>query len=315
MRILNLEPQDYNPDARAILDKIGTVENGPLSRAALKKSIGIYNVIIVRLGHKIDREILKGAQNLKVIVTATTGLNHIDEADARKHGIEILSLKGEREFLESIHATSEHTFALLLSLIRNIPSSFCDIRSRKWSRDAFKGIELNGKTLGIIGYGRIGSKVAKYGESFGMKVIANDILDIPGVNITDFETLLKKSDIVSIHVPYSEKTHEMISRKEFSKMKQGGVFINTARGEVVDEKALLEALKSGHLAGAALDVLQGENSGKKSWMKNDPLIRYACRNSNLLITPHTGGATRDSMAKTEIFMAEKLLKWKNSRPA
>ncbi|MCE7887561.1 MAG: hypothetical protein DYH13_08710 [Alphaproteobacteria bacterium PRO2] len=309
MKILNLEPQDYSAEAHALLERAGTVDNGPLSRAALKKNIKNYHALIVRLGHKIDKEILSVAGNLKVIVTATTGLNHIDLGEAEKRGIEILSLKGEREFLDNIHATAEHSFALLLSLIRKIPASACDVHDGKWNRDDFKGTELNGRTIGIIGYGRIGSKVAKYAGAFGMNVIANDILDIPGVNIIDLNSLLSQSDIVSLHVPYSESTHHMIDRPRFRQIKKGALFINTARGEIVDEAALLEALKSGHIAGAALDVLQGENSGKKSWLKNDPLWKYARKNSNLLITPHTGGATYDSMAKTEIFMAHKFLKW------
>jgi D-3-phosphoglycerate dehydrogenase len=309
MKILNLEPQDYSAEAHALLEKAGTVDNGPLSRAALKKSIKNYNVLVVRLGHKIDTEVLSAANNLKIIITATTGLNHIDVDEAEKRGIEILSLKGEREFLDNIHATAEHSFALLLSLIRKIPASACDVHDGKWNRDSFKGTELNGRTIGIIGYGRIGSKVAKYAEAFRMNVIANDILDIPGVNITDLNSLLSQSDIVSLHVPYSANTHHMIDRSRFQQMKKGALFINTARGEIVDESALLEALKSGHVAGAALDVLQGENSGKKSWVKNDPLWKYARKNSNLLITPHTGGATYDSMSKTEVFMAHKFLKW------
>jgi D-3-phosphoglycerate dehydrogenase len=309
MKILNLEPQDYSAEAHALLEMAGTVDNGPLSRAALKKSIKNYNVLVVRLGHKIDTEVLSVANNLKIIITATTGLNHIDVDEAEKRGIEILSLKGEREFLDNIHATAEHSFALLLSLIRKIPASACDVHDGKWNRDSFKGKELNGRTIGIIGYGRIGSKVAKYAEAFRMNVIANDILDIPGVNITDLNSLLSQSDIVSLHVPYSANTHHMIDRSRFQQMKKGALFINTARGEIVDESALLEALKSGHVAGAALDVLQGENSGKKSWVKNDPLWKYARKNSNLLITPHTGGATYDSMSKTEVFMAHKFLKW------
>jgi D-3-phosphoglycerate dehydrogenase len=142
-----------------------------------------------------------------------------------------------------------------------------------------------------------------------MNVIANDVLDIPGVNMTDLNSLLSRSDIISLHVPYSESTHHLIGRSRFQQMKEGALFINTARGEIVDEAALLDALQSGRIAGAALDVLQGENSGDKLWLKKDPLLKYARKNSNLLITPHTGGATYDSMAKTEIFMAHKFLKW------
>ncbi len=311
MKILNLEPKDYSPEAQAILEKIGSVDNGPFSRAQLKKVIGGYDVLITRLGHQIDAEILAQAKKLKVIVTATTGLNHIDTAETEKRKIEILSLKGEREFLDGIHATAEHTMALMLSLVRNIPASVCDVCDGNWNRDAFRGAELAGKTLGIVGYGRLGSKVAKYAEAFGMKILANDILDIAGINMIDLDTLLSQSDIVSLHVPYSDRTHEMIGEAQFKKMKKGAFLINTSRGGVVDEAELLDALKSGQLAGAALDVLQDENSGKKGWTKKNPLIQYARNNSNLIITPHTGGATFDSMAKTELFMAQKLLKWKN----
>ncbi len=298
MKILNLEPDGYSDKAHAILKKIGKVENGPLTRAQLLKKIAAYDVLIVRLGHKIDAEILKAAKNLKIIVTATTGLNHIDQkAAAAKYKIKILSLKGETKFLNNIHATAEHTWALLLALQRHLPDAVYNVLLGHWNRDMFKGNELHGKTILIVGHGRIGKKIEKYARAFGMKIIIHD-----KNSKTKLNDVLKKSDIVSVHVAYEKSTHELINPL---KMKKGSILINTARGETVNEKNMLKALKSGHLAGAALDVLQSENKGN---LKKDPLIAYATKNSNLIITPHLGGATYESMEKTEIFMAEKLRK-------
>lgn len=298
MKILNLEPDGYSDKAHAILKKIGKVENGPLTRAQLLKKIAAYDVLIVRLGHKIDAEILKAAKNLKIIVTATTGLNHIDQkAAAAKYKIKILSLKGETKFLNNIHATAEHTWALLLALQRHLPDAVYNVLLGHWNRDMFKGNELHGKTILIVGHGRIGKKIEKYARAFGMKIIIHD-----KNSKTKLNDVLKKSDIVSVHVAYEKSTHELINPL---KMKKGSILINTARGETVNEKNMLKALKSGHLAGAALDVLQSENKGN---LKKDPLIAYATKNSNLIITPHLGGATYESMEKTEIFMAEKLKK-------
>lgn len=181
MRILNLEPDNYNPAARSILSKLGKVTNGPFKRAELKREIEKYDILIVRLGHKIDKEILNNAARLKAIVSATTGLNHIDLKEAEMRNIAVLSLKGEREFLDQIYATAEHTIGLILSLLRNIPAACEEARKGNWNRDAFRGVELHGKTLGIIGYGRLGSKVAHYAQGFGMRVIANDIRPVTGI--------------------------------------------------------------------------------------------------------------------------------------
>ncbi len=312
LKILNLEPDDYSAEALAILEKFSHVDTGPLSREELKTSIGSYDILIARLGHKIDKEILEAADNLKAIVTATTGLNHIDTVEAEKRKIRVLSLQGEREFLDTITATAEHTIALILSLIRNIPASCANVLDNHWDRDSFKGIDLANRTIGIIGYGRLGGLVAHYASALGMRVLAHDVKDMTDTETVKFvsmEELLKSSDIVSLHVLYTPETHHLIDASCFKKIKEGAVFINTARGELVDEQALLKALESGHLAGAALDVIEGENIKNTNWMENDPLICYARKHSNLLITPHIGGATYDSMAKTEIFMANKLQKF------
>lgn len=309
LHILNLEPEGYSHEAKKILSTLGRVDEGPLTREVLIKEIAQYDVVIVRLAHQINEEILKQAKKLKVIVSATTGLNHINIDFAEKQGITVLSLKGEIDFLNEIYATAEHTWALLLSLIRKLPQAHTHVLHGAWNRDLFKGSELHGKTLGIIGLGRLGAKVARYGQAFGMRVIATDIA-IPkvipeGVVLVSLHELLADSDVISLHANYSQSNCKMIGPSEISHMKPGSIFINTARGELVDETALLEALKNKHLSAAALDVLVGEND---NWNSSNELLNYAKANSNLLITPHTGGATAESMNKTEIFMANKLLR-------
>lgn len=307
-RILNLEPEGYSSKARAVLQRIGQVDDGPLNRAQLLERIGGFDVLIVRLGHRIDAQVMASAQRLKIIVTATTGLNHIDMDEAQCRGIKVLSLQGERAFLDTIHATAEHTWALLLALLRKLPHAHQHVHSGGWDRDLFKGRELHGRTLGIIGLGRLGTKVAEYGTAFGMRVVGYDINRVPArpsnLEPMDLDKVLSLSDVISLHVNYTLENHAMIGRKELSLMQPGTVLINTSRGDLVDEKALLEALGSGHLGGAALDVLCGEYAG---WDASEGMLEYARRHDNLIVTPHLAGCTFESMEKTEMFMAKKLV--------
>jgi D-3-phosphoglycerate dehydrogenase / 2-oxoglutarate reductase len=308
-QILNLEPEGYSKEAKAILERIGRVDSGPLGREELLGRVGQYDALVTRLGHVIDREVLERGERLRVVATATTGLTHVDVKTAEERGIAVLSLKGEVEFLQGIHATPEYTWALLLSLIRKIPGAVLHVREGGWNRNLFKGTELYGKTLGIIGFGRVGSKIAGYAHAFGINVLAYDQKELkaPGyVRFVALDTLLAESDIISVHVPYDGSTHHMIDERAIAAMKQGVVLVNTSRGGVLDEHALLEALRSGHVKGAALDVLEAEHSEGENWAVGHPLIAYAKDNENLLITSHIAGATFESMEKTEIFIAEKL---------
>jgi D-3-phosphoglycerate dehydrogenase len=307
IRILNIEPGGYSDEARAVLQQIGELYEKQMSRDELLDEIENYDVLIVRLSQQIDSSILDRAVRLKAIVTATTGLDHIDTKYAGQKGIAVLSLKGETEFLNSIMATAEHTWALLLSLLRKVPAAAADVNAGNWQRDKFKSHELHGKTLGIIGHGRIGRKIAGYGKAFGMKVIAyevNQANKTPEIEFTNtIQELLERSDIITLHVPLEESTRKLIGKKELLRTKKGALLINTSRGEIIDEAALSEALENGRLAGAALDVLSDERGAS---LKSNPLVEYAVQNSNLLITPHIGGATYESMEKTEVFMAQKL---------
>ena len=306
-RILNLEPQDYSPVARAVLDRLGDVSDGPLTRSELMDRVRDCNVLIVRLAHRIDREILDRAGQLRVVVSATTGLDHIDAEYAASKGIAILSLRGEVEFLRSIPATAEHTWALLLALVRNLPAAVQSVRAGEWDRDRFKGHELAGQQLGILGLGRIGEMVARYGLAFGMRVSAYDPFRQGWMERVERASsqadLFGRSEVLSIHVPLNEQTVRLVGEAELVRLPAGALLINTARGQVIDESALLQALESGRLAGAALDVLAEETRGQ---LKSSRLLGYARSHANLIITPHLGGATVESMAATEVFMANKL---------
>jgi D-3-phosphoglycerate dehydrogenase len=308
LKILVAECRGFSSEAAALLREHGDLVLADLDRTGLLSAVKEADVLWIRLRHRIDAEVLAAAPRLKIIVTPTTGLNHIDLNEAHQRGIKVLSLQGETEFLNDIRATAEHTVGLMLSLLRRVPSAVVDVKKGGWDRDRFKGRELFGKTIGIVGYGRLGRIVAKYLRAFdAMILVADPHIDqrTLGSDIfaTPLDDLLQESHIVSLHVNLSEATRSFFGKEQFLKMKPGAWFINTARGELIDEMALLEALRSQHLAGAALDVLCGE---LQNVMENHPLVSYARKHENLLITPHIGGCTVESMEKTEVFMARKL---------
>lgn len=308
VRILNLEPLGYSPAARAVLDDLGAVRDGPLAREELIRAVSNVDVLIVRLGHSIDREVLAASDSLRAIVSATTGLDHIDLRAARERGIEVLSLKGQTEFLRTVHATAEHTWALLLALRRRVVSASQSVVSGEWDRDRFVGRELRGARLGVLGLGRIGSKVAAYGQAFGMEVSAHDpyIEDWPpGVRrAKSLDALLAQSDVLSVHVPLTDETSRLLDAERLARLPRGAVVVNTSRGEIIDEDALADALEQGRLGGAALDTICKERDPKAR--KSGRLMAIAQGADYLVITPHIGGATQESMASTELFMARQL---------
>lgn len=307
--ILNAEPEGYSEQARVILAGCAEVREASLSRSALLKNISGVDGLIVRLGHRVDEELLSAATRLRFVATATTGLNHIDLDAAARRGVAVLSLKGERAFLDTVTATAEHTWGLLLALVRHLPVALAQVLNGQWDRNRFKGRDLSGLTLGVVGYGRLGRLVGGYGQAFRMRVLAADTQPIgraKGVTFLSLPELLGAADIVSLHVALDATTDGLVGHSALSNVKPGAYLINTARGELLDEGALLCALESGRLAGAALDVLRDEVVSGQSWPVQHPLLVYARSHDNLLITPHIGGATYDAMSKTEVFMAEKM---------
>jgi D-3-phosphoglycerate dehydrogenase len=310
MRILLSESESYNADALAILSSIGDLECAELhDRSSLMSAVREVDVLVVRLRHRIDAELIAAAPRLRVIVSPTTGLDHIDLDAAASRQIAVLSLKDEKAFLDGITATAELTWALILELARRVGSAHREVLRGRWNRDAWRGNGLKGRVLGLLGYGRLGRIVGEYGRAFRMHVIAND------PNVTDYadhvravtlDELLTDADVLSVHAHLDGTTVGLVGARQIDRMKRGAWLINTARGKIVDETALLDALQSGRLGAAALDVLSGETSGQRGWLEANPLLVYARAHDNLILTPHIGGATVDAMAETEIFMARKL---------
>lgn len=314
IHILVAERSSYSEKGLHALEALAPTTALDVPQSELAKVVVPYELLFVRLGLRVDSEVIRSAPNLLAIATPTTGLDHIDLESARERGIAVLSLKGERAFLEQVFSTAEHTFALLLALIRHIPGAFQAVQRYEWRRDVFRGRELNGKTFGIIGYGRLGSMVARYALAFGMRVVAYDpyAAHIPPTieRCSNLPELLAQSDIVSLHVDLRPETTALIDEQAFARMKNGAILINTARGAVVDEAALLKALESGHLAGVALDVLADEASIRPE--VSHPLIEYARTHDNLIITPHIGGASQEAIEKADLFLVEKTRRFLNN---
>ncbi len=311
MKILVTEPESYGEKSIKILSTIGQLTVKKINNKQLEKIIEPYSILVIGHELNINSKIIKRAKHLKIIATSTTGIDHIDLNYAKKKGIQVISLKGQTKFLNHVYATAEHTMALLLALIRKIPWAFDEIRKNKWQRKKYFGSELHGKILGIIGLGRLGKKIAHYGLAFGMKVVAFDpYVDKKNMSILKVDklsksSLLKNSDIIVVLPSLNPLTINLIDQKEFKLMKKNCILINTSRGKIVNENALLDALRNKKISAAAIDVLNTETR-QNNPLLNNRLVNYARKNKNLLITPHIAGATAESLSKTSVFIANKI---------
>jgi D-3-phosphoglycerate dehydrogenase len=305
-KILIAEPLDFSAAALKTLQSAGDVELRACDHGELAAAFGSYDVIWFRLAHRIDADLLGAEPRCRILATPVTGLDHIDLAACDARGVRVMSLRGETEFLKNVRATAELTVGLMISLLRNIPAANSAARQGNWDRDRFRGSELFGRTVGIVGMGRLGTLVAGYFRAFGSRVIGYDPRDDYPINAAErvgrLDELLSQSDIVVLLVKFDESTRNLIGSREFSRMKPGAVLVNVARGGVVDETALQAALESGRLAGAALDVLSGE----PAISADHPIVAYAREHDNVLLTPHIGGNTVESFEKTENFLAERV---------
>lgn len=276
-----------------------------LNQNQLNETLKQCDVFWFRLNHKITSETLKGTR-CKYILCAVTGLDHIDLDACKKNNIVVISLKNEKEFLKEVRATAEHSFGLLLALIRKSKSAFIHTESFEWNRNLFKGEELYKKKIGILGLGRLGTIVANYAEAFGMQVFyydqSNDI-KTNYIKCKSIEELVKKVDVLSIHITYDTSTKFILNKSIFNKIIKGLYIINTSRGGVVNEDDLLTYIKNGKVKGYAADVLYEEPD-----IKSNQLINYAKEHENVIITPHIAGYTRESIEKTEAFIAKKFVK-------
>jgi D-3-phosphoglycerate dehydrogenase / 2-oxoglutarate reductase len=304
MQIGILEPNQFSKKAISNLKKIGSVKFFDEKKCNLAEFLSDRNIIFVRLKYYLGKELLKEARQLKYICSPTTGHNHIDCEYLNSKKINLISLKNEYQFLTTIRATPEHTFGLVLSLLRNYKFAFCGDVQGFSDRESYKGEEIYQKNIGIIGFGRVGQIISKYFISFGANVAFYDIKD---VNYSDYikridtlELLIESSDVIILCASYSVDNIGMINEKMLDLL-QGKYFINTARGELIDEEKMLEKIQSDHFKGLALDVLSSENGSH-----NLNTIRQYSKTKNIIITPHIAGVTYESMSKTEEFIVQKL---------
>lgn len=262
-------------------------------------------VLFAPLGYMVDRVKIDACPRLCTIVSNTTGHPHIDVDYARSKNVYVACLKFAQEFLRGITPTAELTWGLIIALTRNIIPAHRAAINGMWDRRPFGGrAMLSSLSLGIVGHGRLGTMVARYGKAFGMKVRYYDPY-VPSSSegaerMQTLESLVGFSDVVVLLVPHDKATEGLFSRQIFTCFRQGAIFINTARGELIDWDALLEGLQTGHIAGAALDVFEGEFvPGFADRFPDHPVLRYAREHDNLILTPHIGGSTIDAWRLTE----------------
>jgi len=277
---------------------IGVDINTDLTPEELKGIIGDYHALVIRSTTRVTAGIIEAAHNMKVIGRAGIGLDNIDIPAASKKGIIVMNAPEG-----NIIAAVEHTIAMIFALSRNIPQAAASLKQGKWEKKEFQGLELFNKTLGVIGVGRIGRLVAERAKGMKMKVIAYDPYikpdTIEGLDIgpVSFDELLQRSDYITIHTPKTDDTINMINRETIARMKRGAMLINCARGDIVNEDDLFEALKSYHLSGAALDVFSKEPPGKIKLMS---LPNFIC-------TPHLGASTKEAQDKVAKDVAEQIV--------
>ena len=296
MIVYNAEPCTYSEAAISQWKASGyKYEAGSWEDIYTQSTFLEVEVLIVRLGAVIDKAILLKFPNLKQLISATTGHDHIDLVVLQELNVALISLRNHDDFLKKITST----FALLLSLVRNIPSANADVNKGFWKRDDFRGTQLYGKSIGIIGLGRVGLMVANYAACFGMKVFYYDpnVINEKFSTESSLQALIEKVDIISIHVHLNESTEHMISKELLTHCKFGALLINTSRGKILHEQDVINSLADGRLAGVAVDVLSTE-------LKSiEQSILWQSRNSYpILITPHIGGATYDAMWMCEEFV-------------
>ncbi|MEM0117610.1 MAG: hydroxyacid dehydrogenase [Conexivisphaerales archaeon] len=257
--------------------------------------------LIVRSRSKVTKDVIARGSKLRIIARAGVGLDNIDLQEAQARGIKVVNAPDSLT-----NAVAEHSIALMLSVARSIPLAHHRMLRGEWPKSSLMGEELTGKVLGIVGFGRIGRRLAELAQPFRMKILTYDII-VPkeevlkqfGAELVSLNALLERSDFISLHVPSTPETVKMISYEQFRRMKNSCILVNTSRGEVIDEAALIQALKEKRIRGAALDVFQTEPP------KNEELFRL----DNLVLTPHIAGQTAEAQLAAGMSVANQLIEF------
>ncbi|MBF0267912.1 MAG: hydroxyacid dehydrogenase [Alphaproteobacteria bacterium] len=257
------------------------------------------DVLFAPLGFPVDSSRMNRCKRLRAIVSNTTGVPHIDMQEAKRRGIVVCALHDEQAFLDTITPTAEHTIGLMMAAWRRIPACHAAACGGAWDRFPWGAPRmLSRMRLGLVGYGRLGRKVAQIAKAMGMDVAYYDPF-VPG-GMTELLALAKRSDVLSLHAPATVETKGLVHREILQALPQGAMVVNTARGELLDSEALLDLLEAGHLFAAALDTIDGEyDPGFSKSFASSRLARYAREHDNLVLTPHIGGSTVDAWSETQ----------------
>jgi D-3-phosphoglycerate dehydrogenase len=275
------------------------------TKEELMAKIRDFDALIVRSQTKVTAEIIEAADNLKVIGRAGVGVDNVDVPAATKKGIIVLNAPDGNTI-----STAELTVAMLLAVARHVPQAHGSLKAGAWERKSFTGVEINGKTLGIVGMGRIGAEVAKRMQAMGMSINAYDPFltaeraEALGVNLADLDTIVTRSDFITVHTPLTPDTKGLFGAKEFARMKKGVRVVNCARGGIYDEAALAAAIKAGQVAGAALDV----------YVNEPPTNRELIELPQVVVTPHLGASTREAQENVAIDVAVEVIKILKGEP-
>ena len=267
-----------------------------ISAEELLATIGEYDALIVRSASKVTKEVIAAGKNLKIIGRAGVGVDNIDVPAATEQGVIVINSPGG-----NTTAATEHTMGMMLAMCRHIPIANETTQKGEWNRKKYTGIELKGKTLGIVGLGRIGAGIAKRAQAFEMETIGYDPYITEeraksmGVEVVDLEGIIAKADIVTVHMPLTPETRGMFNAENIARMKKGVRFVNCARGGIIDEQALADAVKSGQVAGAVVDVFTSEPLAEDNPLRGVP---------GIVITPHLGASTVEAQIGVSVDVSE-----------
>jgi D-3-phosphoglycerate dehydrogenase len=307
-RVVYLGAQEHLPLVRAGLGSgFDLVCSPPDASALLEHADAVSAILDGSMKLRLTRELLEKLPRLRLVVTATTGADHIDEACLAARGIPLWTLRGQAEVLRQVNPAAEHTWLLLMACARRLRPAIHHVEEGGWDRSLFPGLMLRGRTVGIVGCGRLGQWVARYASAFEMRVLGCDpaLQDWPpSIERCDLRDLLQRSDFVTIHVPLNDETRGLIGPAELGVIKPGAILINTSRGAIVDEKALIEALEDGRVASFGFDVLADEPD-----IQDSPLWQYASTHQQCIITPHIGGFSPDALEVVLRFSGERIRKY------
>ena len=307
-RVLCMVDLSLAPEARDILETIANVDYRPTDHEELRRIIGDYDAFWGHVDLKVDGPVLERAERLRVVLTAATGTDHIDREETARRGIHVLCIARDYSLLDTFTATAECAWMLMLACHRRLRAAVRAPLHGEWPGERLYGRQLSQRTLGVLGVGRLGSMTVEYGKAFRMRVLGCDLksFSIPGVEPVDLDTLLRESDAVSIHIHMEPRNRHLFNDETFALMKAGAILVNTSRGDIIDEDALLRVLESGRLAAFGADVLHNE---WREDMRESPVVRYAQTHDNVVVVPHIGGATSDSIRDARVFAARKLAHW------